>query len=72
MKTLTDYVEIINRRAGKEPGLWSRDGLQIDAAYGGYRVVANNGSRDLSPRGTAKETYLWLDGFASALEELPQ
>lgn len=69
IRSLEDYVAIINKRMGKEPSPYSRDGLQVDAAYGGYRIVDRGGSRDLSARGTARETYNWLDGFAAALEE---
>ena len=48
----------------------------IDAAYGGYKLVRmsceGGGVRDISPRGTKRETYdfcrAFLDGISAARE----
>ena len=45
----------------------------LDCAYGGYRLVRvcqGGGTRDISPRGTKRETYVFccafLDGISAA------
>ena len=50
-------VESLNSLIGK-PGYFT-----IGCAYGGYRIESHNGSRDVSPRGTARETQEWLFVF---------
>ena len=45
----------------------------IDAAYGGYKIESADSSRDLTGRGTARETQSWLfawrAGFFAAVDE---
>ena len=31
--------------------------LSLDRAYGGCRIMSRNGSRDISPRGSKRDTY---------------
>ena len=35
----------------------------LDYAYGGVRLVCNGGSREVSPRGSKRETYEWIQAF---------
>ena len=39
----------------------------LDWAYGGVRVVQSNGSIDVSPRGTKRETLEWIGGFIKGI-----
>ena len=35
---------------------------------GGYRVVAESGSREISPRGTKRQAYDWLWAMVAGIE----
>ena len=41
--------------------------LQLDKNAGGYRIMLRD-SRELSPRLSAKNLIIWLDGFIEGLE----
>lgn len=60
-------VESLNSLVLK-PGFYD-----IDSSYGGYRIVSHGGSRDVSPRGSAREIQDWLfafkAGFCFAVDE---
>ena len=60
IKTLNTLVSIINKEL---PG---RD-YSIDKCYGGYRLVANNSSRDVSYRTSKKELEVFLRGMLEAI-----
>jgi len=34
--------------------------LSLGGAYGGYRIEAEGGARDISPRGTKRECYTFI------------
>lgn len=54
-------IRIIDRATG------GRIKLSLDYAYGGVKVETNEGTEELSPRGTGREVNLWLHGFEVAL-----
>ncbi len=67
-KTLENYVDGLNAvytNAGTHE-------FKLDIAYGGYRITWRNkettGETDLSSRGTAKETYNYLQGLNRGLK----
>jgi ribosome modulation factor len=41
--------------------------LILDHSNGGYRIETNGGSKNLSPRGTAREIFNWLLGYSEAM-----
>ena len=86
-KQLESTVALINRTLGmpETPYATQRDDMgglvansgnyHLDMAYGGYRLVRmceSGGTRDISPRGTKRETYdfcrAFLDGISAARE----
>ena len=44
-----------------------RQDFHIDHSYGGYRVVNNRESRDVSPRLKKAELIAWLEGFFACM-----
>jgi len=40
----------------------------LDSAYGGYRLVRNNGSADVSPRMGKTELYYWIHAYRQGIE----
>lgn len=76
-KDLYQQVELLNQTFGYRTEAWSKglDGryhanpntFVLDCAYGGYRLSqmcnSGGGERDISPRGTARETYDWIRAF---------
>lgn len=71
---LKQVVHIANRllkriahKAGfEDPG----EVLEIDHMAGGYRIEMQGGAVDLSPRGTATEVTLWMEGYLEGLERM--
>lgn len=67
-KLLQQRIDRLNQEDGRQPG----QPLEyiLNQSNGGYRVcIADNihgGIQDLSSRGTARETAIWLDGFVAA------
>jgi len=59
---LESYLKQINAHYGSD--------LELNQAYGGYRIVDRGGSRDLSNRGSKSETMLFLQGIACAMHRL--
>ncbi len=43
--------------------------LALDHNAGGWRVTNATGSRDISPRLSARDMLIWLDGFGVARRE---
>jgi len=41
---------------------------ELDSAYGGYRLVSNQGSRDVSPRLSTAALYFWIHAFRQGVE----
>jgi hypothetical protein len=87
MKRLQSIVALINSTLDMPPKPYAdkrddRGGLvanagnyHLDCAYGGYKLVRmcpGGGERDISPRGTKRETYdycrAFLDGIGAARE----
>lgn len=81
IKTLRIAVATLNRLAGNPTEVWTRqtDGSNkahvgsyvLDAAYGGYRLCQivgdGGGERDITGRGTARETYNAIHAFRAGL-----
>ena len=44
-----------------------RQDFHIDHSYGGYRVVNNRESHDVSPRLKKAELIAWLEGFFACM-----
>ena len=69
-KTIRKTVERINRRLELAN---SPRRLQIDSAYGQYRIESgfggNTSIRSLSPRMRTGRLAEWLDGFETAINE---
>lgn len=42
--------------------------LELDWGNGGVRVCDKGGSRDLSPRGSKRETYNWIQAFMTGVQ----
>jgi len=66
-RTLENYVDGLN-------GVYTNGGtheFKLDIAYGGYRITWRNkettAESDLSSRGTARETYNYLQGLNQGL-----
>jgi hypothetical protein len=56
---LKQYVDSINHLYGLR--------LELNKIESGYRVMDRRGSRDISPRLSAREMWAWLNGFWDAL-----
>lgn len=41
---------------------------ELDSAYGGYRLVQNQGSQDVSPRMGKTELYHWIHAFRQGVD----
>ncbi len=41
---------------------------ELDPAYGGYRLVRNRGSQDVSPRMGKTELYHWIHAYRQGIE----
>lgn len=41
---------------------------ELDSAYGGYRLVQNQGSHDVSPRMGKTDLYYWIHAFRQGIE----
>jgi len=41
---------------------------ELDSAYGGYRLVRNQGSHDVSPRMGKTELYHWIHAYRQGIE----
>jgi hypothetical protein len=54
-KDLRRHVAAFNQMHGTD--------LTVDAAYGGYAIEHKGGSAMLSPRGSARETLVWLQAY---------
>jgi len=69
-KDLRAKIDRLNNWLGFESN--TTNALQLDCAYGGYRVVqltSDKGScRDLSDRDTARELYEFLCGMEATLD----
>lgn len=57
---LKKVLNLINKASGVEHGL--------DYAYGGVRLVKNNGSNDVLPRGTKKECFEFMHAYLKGIE----
>jgi hypothetical protein len=85
--TLRRIVADLNLQFGQDAEAWHRDEsgkfsatpgvFVLDCAYGGYRLSRitseGGGERDITPRGTARETYDQIRAFiagAKAVKEL--
>jgi hypothetical protein len=80
-KDLYAQIELLNQTFGYRTEAWTKglDGRYyanpntyvLDCAYGGYRLgqLCNEGGgeRDISPRGTARETYYWIKAFMEGI-----
>ena len=42
--------------------------FELDNAYGGYRLVRNRNSHDVSPRMGKTELYYWLHAYIDGIE----
>lgn len=80
-KTLHAQIEMLNDMFGYSKEAWTKgkDGhyhanpntYVLDCAYGGYRLSqlcnTGGGERDISPRGTARETYDFINAFIAGV-----
>ena len=82
-KTLLARIEVLNTTFGYplEPYTRSDSGgfitnantYTLDCAYGGYRLAQNcngGGERDITPRGSARETYDSINAFIYGAEAM--
>lgn len=81
-KTLEAQIKYLNEMLGKRTEAYTRglDGKYhanpgtyvLDCAYGGYRLGqisnAGGGQRDITSRGTARETYYEIRAFIAGVE----
>lgn len=82
IKHLRHVVALLNDAAGAAREPYTRDDegrfranvgtFTIDRAYGGFRleriVTEGGGARDISPRGTAREVYEFINGMLEGIE----
>jgi len=82
-KTLHSRIDLLNDMFGYSREAWTKnaDGQYranpntyvLDCAYGGYRLSqlcnTGGGERDISPRGTARETYDWINAFIAGVNK---
>lgn len=61
-KMLLDQVATLNKLTG------DRFGFVLEAAYGGWRLGGNGGSRDVSGYMTAGGLHLWMNAFIQGLD----
>lgn len=70
-KDLHKRIERLNDLFGYESDELPHS-FRLDCAYGGYRVarLSANGSgwSDISPRGTARETYWYIDAMLTSAD----
>ena len=80
-KTLQARIDMLNDMFGYSKDAWTKntDGqfranpntYILDCVYGGYRLgqICNDGggARDISPRGTARETYEFINAFIAGV-----
>jgi hypothetical protein len=59
---LDHLVEILIRETG------GKIDYELDSAYGGYRLVSNKGSHDVSPRMGKTDLYYWIHAFRQGVE----
>ena len=60
---LDDALSALDRTTG-----YTRD-YSYDKAYGGYRLVREGGSRDISPRLSKQAMYDWVWAYIYGIEE---
>jgi hypothetical protein len=79
---LRGIVSRLNEQFGQPVDAWTRDEsgnlratpgvFVLDCAYGGYRlsrvISEGGGERDITPRGTARETYDNIRAFMAGVE----
>ena len=65
-KDIETTLELVNRLLG------TPDRYSLDICNGGFRVVSDSGSRDVSPRGTKRQTYDWLWAMVAGIEAAQQ
>ena len=82
IKDLHYVVSLLNDATGAEREPYTRDEqgqfranvgtFRIDRAYGGFRLeriaTEGGGARDISPRGTAREVYTFINGMLEGIE----
>ena len=82
-KTLQARIDMLNDMFGYSKDAWTKnaDGQYranpntyvLDCANGGYRLsqLCNTGGgvRDISPRGTAREIYDWINAFIEGVNK---
>lgn len=61
-KEIEITIDLVNRLL-ETPDLYS-----LSICNGGYRVVSELGSRDISPRGTKRQAYDWLWAMVAGIE----
>jgi len=84
-KTLLARIKVLNTTFGYPLEPYTRDicnggkfiinanTYTLDCAYGGYRLEQNcngGGSRDITPRGSARETYDSINAFIYGAEAM--
>lgn len=81
-KTLHARIDMLNDMFNQPRDAWTLDKngkpasnsnvFVLDCAYGGYRLsrICNTGGgeRDITPRGTARETYDAINAFMAGVE----
>jgi hypothetical protein len=82
IKHLSHVVALLNDAAGAAREPYTRDEqgqfranvgtFTIDRAYGGFRLeriaTEGGGASDISPRGTAREVYTFINGMLEGIE----
>jgi len=80
-KTLQSRIDLLNETLGYNIEAWTKcangryranpNTYVLGCAYGGYRLeqICNDGggARDISPRGTARETYDFINAFIAGV-----
>jgi len=65
IKKLRGVVDLLNTVTGH------RIDYTFDGAYGGYRVVRNHESVDVSPRLSVPASYYWVHAYIDGVETGP-
>ena len=82
-EALYSRIDLLNDMFGYSKEAWTKnpDGRYyanpttyvLDCANGGYRLSqlcnTGGGERDISPRGTARETYDWINAFIAGVNK---
>lgn len=61
-KMIQSKIDRINRHSD------IKEKIEIDTNAAGFRITNRNGSHDVSPRLSALDMLIWLQGFESGLD----